>query len=104
MSKIIEPALGGAALTPMFVGPAAKGALLAYIYTVGHGSEEDKLLKEIYLDKRLTSRIELLTEESHQAIDALDRAVLTKNPVLLFCAESLIEQMGSPEVTAKILQ
>lgn len=91
-SSVIQTALGAASLTPTFVGPAAKTALVAFVMATG-GPEQCKLLKELYLDKRLESRCKVLTEEAHLAVDNYQLALLTKNPVLLGYSESLVGQM-----------
>ncbi len=91
-SSVVQTILGAAALTPTFVGPAAKTALVAFVMATG-GPEQCKLLKELYLDKRLESRWKVLNEESHMALDNYQLAMLTKNPVLLCYSESLVGQM-----------
>lgn len=91
-SQVVQVVLGSASLTPSFVGPAAKTALMAYIMATG-GPEQSKLLKQLYLDKRLESRWKVLNEEAHMALDNYQLALLTKNPMLLACSESLVGQM-----------
>lgn len=91
-SQVVQVVLGSASLTPSFVGPAAKTALMAYIMATG-GPEQSKLLKQLYLDKRLESRWKVLNEEAHMALDNYQLALLTKNPILLACSESLVGQM-----------
>jgi hypothetical protein len=84
--------LGAASMTPTFVGPAAKTALVAFVMATG-GPEQCKLLKELYLDKRLESRWKVLNEEAHMAVENYQLAVLTKNPTLLCYSESIVGQM-----------
>lgn len=91
-SSVIQSMLGAASMTPTFVGPAAKTALVAFVMATG-GPEQCKLLKELYLDKRLESRWKVLNEEAHLAVDNYQLAVLTKNPVLLCYSESIVGQM-----------
>lgn len=91
-SSVIQTVLGAASLTPTFVGPAAKTALVAFVMATG-GPEQCKLLKELYLDKRLESRCKALNEEAHMAVDNYQLALLTKNPVLLGYSETLVGQM-----------
>lgn len=57
------------------------------------GPESCKLLKELYLDKRFESRCKVISEEAHMAIDNYQMALMTRNPVLLACSESLLGQM-----------
>jgi len=91
-SQVLQTGLGVAALTPSFIGPGAKMALLSYVMATG-GPESCKLLKELYLDKRFESRCKVISEEAHMAIDNYQIALMTRNPVLLACSESLLGQM-----------
>ncbi|HIN63270.1 MAG TPA: hypothetical protein EYM95_01405 [Candidatus Obscuribacterales bacterium] len=91
-SQVLQTGLGVAALTPSFIGPGAKVALLTYVMATG-GPESCKLLKELYLDKRFESRCKVISEEAHMAIDNYQMALMTRNPVLLACSESLLGQM-----------
>jgi hypothetical protein len=91
-SQVLQTGLGVAALTPSFIGPGAKVALLTYVMATG-GPESCKLLKELYLDKRFESRCKVIGEEAHMAIDNYQIALMTRNPVLLACSESLLGQM-----------
>lgn len=98
VSHIVEPLLGAVSLTPMFIGPMARGILLDYVMMTG-GSEENKLLKEIYLDRRLESRVMLITEEGHMTLDAVQIGYLTNNSTLSAVAESLIDEMLHEKVS-----
>lgn len=91
-SSVVQTLLGAASLTPTFIGPAAKTALVTFIMATG-GPEQAKLMKELYLDKRLESRWKVLNEETHLALDNYQLAILTRNPVLLGCSESVVGQM-----------
>ncbi|MBX3134884.1 hypothetical protein KF707_01520 [Candidatus Obscuribacterales bacterium] len=91
-SSVVQTMLGAASMTPTFVGPAAKTALVAFVMATG-GPEQCKLLKELYLDKRLESRWKVLNEEAHMAVENYQLAVLTKNPTLLCYSESIVGQM-----------
>lgn len=91
-SQVVQTTLGVAALTPSFIGPAAKIALLTFVMATG-GPESCKLLKELYLDKRFESRLNVISEEAHMALDNYQLAILTRNPVLLACSESMLGQM-----------
>lgn len=91
-SKILEPVLAALSLTPSMVGPGAKMALTSYIMVTG-GPEQDKLLKELYLDRSLQSRLNLIAEEAHMALDAYYTAQQTHNPVLYYTASALVNQM-----------
>lgn len=101
-ASIIETALGAASLTPMFIGPAAKIALLTFIMSTG-GPELSKVMKELYLDKRLESRFAVFSEETHLALESYQLGILTRNPLLLAMSESLINEMVGPETTKQVL-
>jgi hypothetical protein len=100
-SQVIQTTLATAALTPSFIGPAAKTALLAYVMATG-GPESCKLLKELYLDKRFESRWKVLNEESHLALESYQIAVLTRNPALLACSESFIAEMSGEQAVVDV--
>jgi hypothetical protein len=100
-AHVVPAVLGTAALTPSFVGPAAKAALVAFVMATG-GPEQCKLLKELYLDKRFESRWKALNEEAHLALENYHIAILTRNPVLLACSESLIDSMAGDDTVQKV--
>ncbi len=101
-AKMINTTLSIAAFTPTFVSPAAQLAQMAFISATG-GPEEAKLLKELYLDRRLTSRLNSLMSETSLLVSNHNLAVVTQNPVLLKFTEDMIEQMTSKEVAHNIL-
>lgn len=101
-ASIIETVLGAGALTPTFIGPACKLALLTFIMSTG-GPELSKVMKELYLDKRLESRFAVFSEETHLALESYQLGLLTKNPLLLALSESLITEMVGPETTKQVL-
>jgi hypothetical protein len=100
-SRVMNVGLSVAGLSPTMMGPAAQVALLAYIMATG-GPEEDKLMNELNFDKRLQSRFDLITAKSQMALDKYEVAVLTKNPMLLVCSQSVIRQMTSQELTGQV--
>lgn len=100
-SQVIQTTLGAASLTPTFVGPGAKLALLAYIMATG-GPEQCKILKTLYLDKRLESRWRVLNEESHMALENYQVGILTRNPLLIAMSESLVEEMGGVDTVEDV--
>jgi hypothetical protein len=100
-SHVIQTTLGVASLTPDFIGPAAKAALVAYVMSTG-GPEQCKLLKELYLDKRFDSRWKVLNEQAHMAVENYEVGLLTHNPVLLASTESLVEHMAGRSTVKKV--
>ncbi len=101
-SQVVQTTLGVAAMTPSFIGPAAKVALLSFVMATG-GPESCKLMKELYLDKRFESRCQVTTEEAHLAVENYHVAMLTHNPVLLAFSESMIADMAGRASVTKVL-
>lgn len=91
--KIVHAALEVCMWSPTIVSPAAQLSQLIFVELTG-GPEEAKLLKEVYLDKRLDCRITRLTQEATSAINLYNFAIVSKNPALLACAESMMAEMG----------
>ncbi len=91
--KLVRTTLGIASLSPTLVAPAAQAALFAWVMASG-GSEEDKLLREVYLAKALDSRNKTVSEKAHLALEYYQMSLLTKNPVLFHCCRSLVKQMA----------
>lgn len=101
-SRVVKTTLEIAALTPTIVSPAAQVAEFFYVMATG-GPEEDKLLKELYLDKRLTSRGKAISEKAQLALENYELAMLTRNPVLLAACQSIIRQMSGIDGAYTIL-
>lgn len=101
-AKVINTALSLAALTPTFISPAAQAAQTIYIACTG-GPEEAKLLKEVYLDRRLQERVRRLSQEATLALSNYNLAGLTNNVALLSCSESIIQQMAGEGIAIDLL-
>ncbi len=101
-AKVINTTLAIAMFSPTVVSPAAQICQFVYQMATG-GPEDSKLLAELYLDKRLESRFNRLKQESNQAVNAYNNALLTKNPILLGYSESMISSMASEETGARII-
>lgn len=91
-SHILMPALGVASLTPTIVGPAAKAALVAWVIAT-HSIPDVEVLKELYLDRRLESRISMITEEATLAINSYQIAALSNNKSLFTFSKAFIVNM-----------
>ena len=100
--KVVRTTLGLASMSPTLAAPVSQMALYFYTMATG-GTEEDKLLKELYFDKRLDSRGILIREKTQLALENYQLARLTRNPVLLGCSESLVEQMTGPDGVNQVL-
>ena len=64
--SVLRVTLSVTSLAPNMVGPASQALLFGYVVLTG-GSEQSKILKELYMEKRLTDRASLLREEMHLA-------------------------------------
>jgi hypothetical protein len=101
-AKVINSGLSIAILSPTLVAPAA--AILQYVYQTSTGGPEDsKLLKELYLDRRLDCRWKRLNQEATLSVNAYNNALMTRNPVLLSLSESFISALGGEEAGARII-
>ncbi len=100
-SQVVETSLSIASITPNFVAPAASAALLLFFITTG-GPEEDKLLSEMYLGKRLESRKNSLNNQAGMAVDANQLAMATHNAALFKCSELLVKRLAGSNVCATV--
>ncbi len=101
-ARTVKTTLGIASMCPTVVAPASQVALFFYTMATG-GDEEDKMLREIYLDKRLASRSTVISEKSHLALDRYQIAKLTKNPILMTYCENVVKHMTGPAAVPSIL-
>jgi hypothetical protein len=96
LHRIARTTLSIISLTPNFAGPAAQAVLFGYVVVSG-GSECSKVLKEMYLGKRLESRVSTLTEEMHVLFDGYRLGANGANNLLATCSEQLLGQkIGDP--------
>lgn len=100
--RMVRVALSTISLAPSIVGPAAQAVMFGFLAVSG-GTEQDKLLSALYLDKRLSSRAHLLTEEAHLAFENYQLASLTNNKLLMACSEQLIKRMTSNDAATRLL-
>ena len=101
-SRVVKTSLGVASMSPTFVAPASQVALFFYTMATG-GAEEDKMLRELYLDRRLASRSRVISEKSNMALEYYQIAKLSKNPALLAFCETVVKQMSGQEQVPEIL-
>jgi len=92
--RVVNTVLGVLSRTPA-VHHGATPALVGFVTATG-GPEQSKIMKELYLDQRFISRMQVISEETHMALDNYQLAVVTHNPALLACSESLIQNMAGP--------
>jgi hypothetical protein len=92
-AKVVNTTLSVVMLSPTILSPAAQAAQLVFVALTG-GPEEAKLLKEVYLDRRFESRYKRLNAEANLAVSNYNRALSTKNPVLLAFSESIANNIS----------
>jgi hypothetical protein len=100
--RVVRVALNVASLTPNFVGPASQAVLFGYVMLTG-GSEQSKIMKELYLGKRLQSRASLLHQEAEMAIHQYQLGSATNNFALVACSELLVSRMIGDDTAQKLL-
>ena len=101
-AKIVGTSTSIIALSPTFASPAAQAAEFIFVSCTG-GPEEKKLLREVYLDRCFESRFERLNQEVSLAVNNYNTAILTRNPVLYGCAQSLMEGLTDPGTVSSIV-
>jgi len=100
--RVVRVALSAVSLAPSVVGPAAQAVLFGFLVVSG-GTEQEKVLRELYLDKRLSSRAHLLSEEAHLAFENYQLAAMTNNRLLMSCSEQLVSRMAGSASATKLL-
>ena len=100
--RMVRVALSTVSLAPSVVGPAAQALMFGYLAITG-GTEQEKLLRELYLDKRLSCRARLLSEQAHLAFENYQLASMTNNKLLMECSEQLVGKMTNPDLATKLL-
>jgi hypothetical protein len=103
-SRVVETTLNAISiLGPGFAIPVGAEVLdTAFKQSTG-GSEEHKLERELLLDKRIQSRLKVLSQEAALALDNYRFALVTKNPTLLVFSEEIIGNMTGRSNLPKIV-
>jgi len=98
-SQIIQTTLNGVALLDPFYISSLVAACMEVGYKLGTGgSEENKLERELLFDKRIQSRLKVLTQEASLALDNYRYALITKNPPLLAFSQEVVQNLtGNPK-------
>ncbi len=99
-SRVLDTVFGVLSRNPA-TGHAGIPLLVASVLASG-GPEQAKIMKELYLDRRLASRLQVINDEAHMALDNYQLAVLTRNPPLLACSESVIQDLAGAKVVPKL--
>ena len=103
-SRVVETTLNAISiLGPGFAIPiGAEVANTGFKQSTG-GSEENKLEKELLLDKRIQSRLRVLSQEAALALDNYRFALVTKNPTLLVFSEEILGNITGRSNLPKIV-
>jgi hypothetical protein len=89
----LDRGLSAAGLTPTLIGPAAK--LAQYAVECGSGGSRGKRLSDVLsIGVTIQERVTTLTRQSEIAVNNLERAHLSKNPVLYAFSKDLIGKLG----------
>jgi hypothetical protein len=104
-ARLVEGAVSAVTMFgPGFGTPIAAQSVGAMWGVVNGGSEESKLLKEVYYQKQLESRRRALRDEAEMALNAYQEAIRTKNTALLVCSEALVAQLVGAIGVPKVLE
>jgi hypothetical protein len=101
-AKVVNTTLSVAMFTPSIISPVAQIALLTFLTATG-GPEEAKLLKELYLDRRIECRYKMLNQETTQAINNYNVAAITGNTVLIEFCNLTANKMAGDDVLVEAL-
>lgn len=93
-STVIQTTLNGITVFSPLLIPSISSATLEVVFKlVTGGTEQNKLERELLLDKRIQSRLKVLTQESSLALDNYRFALVTKNPPLLAFSQEVLENL-----------
>ncbi|HEY9772430.1 MAG TPA: hypothetical protein V6C81_01330 [Planktothrix sp.] len=103
LHRLVRVSLSVASLAPNVVGPASQAVLFGYVVLSG-GSEQSKVFKELYMDKRLDCRAATLREEVHLAFDNYKTGLLTHNSLLMASSMGVLSRLTSPTMAADLVR
>jgi len=102
--KVLDTGLSGIAyFAPGLAIPLVAETLEAGLKESTGGSEENKLERELLLDKRIQSRFKTLNHEAAMAVDNYRYALVTHNPQLLVFSQQVITDMAGKEQLAQLV-
>ncbi len=103
-SSMVESTLSSAtllAVTPA-VSVGAEALNTAFVMAIG-GPEENKLLKELYISRRLELRRKRISDELNLGLMGYQTGMLTHNSLLIASSEAVLGGLVGPEALAKFL-
>ncbi len=103
-AHVIETTLNGIALlAPGFAIPVGAAALEGGFQQSTGGSEENKLERELLLDKRIQSRVKVVSQEAALALDNYRYGLVTKNLSLLAFSQEMLGNITGPSHSTQIV-
>lgn len=103
-AHVVETTLNGIAIFgPGFAIPAGAVAIETSLRQATGGTEENKLERELLLDKRIQSRLKVVSQEAALALDNYRFALVTKNPPLLAFSQEILGNMSGKSNATKIV-
>lgn len=93
----------GSFLSPGLLIPLAVECANASFVTGTGGSEETKMVNEMYYAKRMESRWMRLNAESQLALTSYQMALQNKQPTLLACSETILQDLVGPSKSKTLL-
>jgi hypothetical protein len=103
-ARVTETAFNAVSiLAPGFAIPLGAEVLNNTFQQATGGTEQAKLEKELLLDKRIQSRLKVLSQEAALALDNYRFALVTKNPPLLTFSEEVLGNMTGKSNLTKIV-
>jgi hypothetical protein len=93
----------GELLAPGFAIPVGVDAAQALFVTCTGGTEETKMMNEMWYAKKMESRWKRLREESEMSLAAYEQALQKKQPTLLACSESILNDLVGSDKTKRLL-
>jgi hypothetical protein len=102
--KVVEGTVSAITVAGLGIGVALGAQAAGATWGMANGgSEEKKLLKELYYEKRLESRRKAVSEEAALALMHYQYALDNHNVPLLLCCESLLAQLVGTSGITQIL-
>lgn len=99
---VVETTLGLANWIPNVLAPLSQGTLMSFEMANG-GSEENKLIKELYLERRLQTRRESLTDMAQLLFDSYQDALSQGNCQLAALAKIMMTEYGDAKTTELVV-
>jgi hypothetical protein len=102
--KVLDTGLNGIAFfAPGLAIPLAATAIETGMKESTGGTEENKLERELLLDKRIQSRFKVLNHVAAMAVDNFRYALVTRNGPLLVFSQQVITDMSGREQMAQLV-